>query len=367
MPELSFFTQQLLSWWATYKRTLPWKATNNPYLIWLSEIILQQTRVEQGRPYFEKFAKTYPTVKHLADASQDEVMWMWEGLGYYSRARNLHTTAKYIAYDLGGKFPDTYEDIKKLKGVGNYTAAAIASFAYDLPYAVLDGNVFRILARYFNKDTPIDSTKGKKEFAILAQNLLATKKPADFNQAIMDFGSLQCKPKNPNCMVCPLQTKCQAFTAKTVAQLPVKSKKIKRKERCFNYLVLHQEDIFWLEKRQKNDIWRNLYQFPLLEEPHLLNLEQLQTHPNWIALQEVFGKENISCQQLSKPYKQLLTHQQINARFFDIVIKKEATATIDKLIQVKQEDVPNYAFPKVINQYWENTWLGDNQQLILKL
>ncbi|MEM9990488.1 MAG: A/G-specific adenine glycosylase, partial [Bacteroidota bacterium] len=202
---------------------MPWKGERNPYLIWLSEIILQQTRVEQGWPYYERFKAAYPTIQHLADAPEDEVLKMWEGLGYYSRARNLHFTAQHITYKLGGCFPNTYEDILKLKGVGTYTAAAIASFAYHLPHAVVDGNVYRVLSRYFGKTTPIDSTIGKKEFTQLANELLDSTQPHRFNQAIMDFGATQCKPKLPNCPNCPLQSHCTAFQQKTVNTYPVKT------------------------------------------------------------------------------------------------------------------------------------------------
>ena len=199
-----FFTKNLLKWFASHHRPMPWKGEKNPYLIWLSEIILQQTRVEQGLPYFLKFKENYPTVTDLANAPEDEVMRLWQGLGYYSRARNLHFTAKYIAYDLNGEFPNTYTEILKLKGVGAYTAAAISSFAYDLPNAVVDGNVYRVLARYFGIETPIDTTEGKKKFTKLAYELLDKKRPADYNQAIMDLGATQCTPKNPNCKNCPL-------------------------------------------------------------------------------------------------------------------------------------------------------------------
>ena len=220
-----FFTKNLMAWFATNHRPMPWKGEKNPYLIWLSEIILQQTRVEQGLPYFLKFKENYPTVTDLANAPEDEVMRMWQGLGYYSRARNLHFTAKHIAYDLNGVFPKTYVEILKLKGVGTYTAAAIASFAYDLPNAVVDGNVYRVLARYFGIETPIDSTIGKKEFTKLAYELLDNKRPADYNQAIMDFGATQCKPKKPNCINCPLNQKCIGFNTQKIDTLPIKTKK----------------------------------------------------------------------------------------------------------------------------------------------
>ena len=243
------FTKKLLKWFVSNYRPLPWKGEKNPYLIWLSEIILQQTRVEQGLPYYEKFRKKYPTIKDLALAPEDEVMKLWEGLGYYSRARNLHTTAKFISKDLDGIFPKTHKEILALKGVGSYTAAAIASFAYNLPYAVVDGNVYRVLSRYFGIATPIDSTDGKKEFALLAQELLATEKPGAYNQAIMDFGATHCMPKQPKCITCLLNKKCKAFTENRIDILPVKTKKIKKRTRYLNYLIINQGNQVFINKR----------------------------------------------------------------------------------------------------------------------
>ena len=240
MNQKLFFTKKLLEWYAQNDRPMPWKGIKNPYFIWLSEVILQQTRVEQGLPYYLKFIKKYPTINSLAKAPEDEILKLWEGLGYYSRARNLHAAAKEIVVNYNGIFPTTYEEILKLKGVGEYTASAIASFAYDLPRAVIDGNVYRVLTRFFGIHTPVDTSKGKKKIRLLADCLLETQKPALYNQAIMDFGAIQCTPKTPECSVCTLKNACTGYGLKKVNTYPVKSKKIKKRKRHFYYLVLKQ-------------------------------------------------------------------------------------------------------------------------------
>lgn len=260
------FSKVITTWYSINKRDLPWRNTKDPYFIWLSEIILQQTQVKQGLPYYETFISTFPNVFDLANASEQKVLKLWQGLGYYSRARNLHSTAKFIAQNLGGVFPSTYTDILKLKGVGDYTASAIASIAFDESTAVVDGNVYRVLARFFDIDTPINSTKGIKEFKALASSLIDKKQPATFNQAIMEFGSRQCKPKNPNCMDCPLNDSCLALKNKTVQLLPVKLKKTKVTNKYFNFLVcIDAKKNILFEQRTKKGIWQNLYQFPLIE------------------------------------------------------------------------------------------------------
>ena len=256
----------LATWYLENKRNLPWRETTNPYEIWLSEIMLQQTRVAQGLPYYEAFTKAFPTVFDLANASEEQVLKLWQGLGYYSRARNLHETAKYIATELNGIFPANYKDLLKLKGVGEYTAAAIASFSYNEVVPVVDGNVFRVLARYFNVPTDIASAKAKKEFTDLAFEVISKKNPALFNQSIMEFGALQCVPKNPNCNNCPLNTSCAALANHKVNQLPVKIKKLKVKNRFLNYLyVFDNDNKTTINKRTAKGIWHNLYEFPLVE------------------------------------------------------------------------------------------------------
>ncbi|MEN0047902.1 MAG: A/G-specific adenine glycosylase [Bacteroidota bacterium] len=347
----TFFTEQLLKWSRQHPRDLPWKATQNPYFIWLSEIILQQTRVEQGTPYYLKFIAHYPTVKDLANAPEDEVLKLWEGLGYYSRARNLHFTAKYIHRALNGKFPDQYKDILALKGVGAYTAAAIASFAFDLPYAVVDGNVYRVLSRYFGIATPIDSTDGKKQFAALAQELLAEDKAAAYNQAIMNFGATHCLPKNPKCTTCPFQSPCVAFVQKTIANYPVKAKKIKKKYRYFHYLLFNYKDHIWIEKRAGQDIWKGLYQFPLIESSNTSeHFEELKSDYNWRDFFEV-NEGNFKVSKHSKPYQQTLTHLYIIATFWELDCTKKIELPENKYTYIQRSNIGSYAFPKVIDRY----------------
>ena len=260
------FAKTLIHWYSINKRTLPWRETKDPYFIWLSEIILQQTQVAQGLPYYTRFTEKFPTIFHLAHAEESDVLKLWQGLGYYSRARNLHATAKFIANDLNGNFPNNYKDLLKLKGVGDYTASAIASICFNEVAAVVDGNVYRVLARFFGIDTPINSSKGAKEFKELAQTLIDKNDPATFNQAIMEFGATQCKPQNPDCTVCPFNQSCIAFNEKRIAELPVKLKAAKVKIKHFNFLVLLSNDgKAILEKRIGKGIWQNLYQFPLIE------------------------------------------------------------------------------------------------------
>lgn len=350
---MHLFTQKLLKWWHHHQRPLPWKQTDDAYSIWLSEIILQQTRIDQGLPYYLKFKAMYPTVKDLADSSLDEVMRLWEGLGYYARARNMHQTAKYIANELQGKFPDTYSDIRQLKGIGDYTAAAIASFAFGLPYAVVDGNVYRLLSRCFGIFTPIDSTQGKKQFLALAQQLMSETEPASFNQAIMDFGSVQCKPVKPDCGFCPMQTICVAYRDNTVSQLPVKQKKLTRKTRYFTYFMLQTpKGGRLLRKRTAKDIWENLYEFLLVET----DLE-----PDAGILQSHFRENQISCIYLtekslynSRIWKQQLTHQTIVARFLETSISDPEIWLRQGFVEVEAENIGNYAFPKIINNYLQH-------------
>ena len=254
------FADSILNWYAKNKRDLPWRHTNNPYFIWLSEVILQQTRVKQGLPYYEKFVETYPTVQELAEADEQNVLRLWQGLGYYSRARNLHAAAKFVHQELAGKFPENYQDLLKMKGVGQYTASAIASFAYNEKVAVVDGNVFRVLARVFGVDTDIASHRGAKEFGALASFLLPNNQTDEYNQGIMEFGALQCTPQKPNCMYCPMQSGCVAFQEGKQKELPVKIKKIKIKNRYFHYLIFeYQKDgatYLALKKRVGKDIWK---------------------------------------------------------------------------------------------------------------
>ena len=255
----------LINWFAENRRDLPWRHDPTPYEVWLSEVILQQTRVNQGMDYYLRFIKKWPSVTSLAQATEEEVLKMWQGLGYYSRARNLHHCAQQVMEQHGGQFPADYEQLKKLQGIGEYTAAAIASIAFDLPHAVVDGNVYRVLARLFDIDIPINNKEGQKLFAQLADELLNRKQPGLHNQAMMEFGALQCTPKNPNCLHCPLLAQCLAFAHQTVLQRPVKLQTKKNVTRYFNYLVIRINENIYLHKRSGNDIWKNLYDFPCIE------------------------------------------------------------------------------------------------------
>ncbi len=375
--EKDWFRRSLLAWFGQNVRPMPWKGEKNPYLVWLSEIILQQTRVEQGLPYFERFRANYPSVTDLANAPEDEVMKLWEGLGYYSRARNLHSTAKHIAYELNGSFPTTYEGILSLKGVGPYTAAAIASFAFDLPHAVVDGNVFRVLSRVFGIATPIDSTEGKREFTTLANELLTTTRPADFNQAMMDFGATCCKPAAPLCATCPLQAHCVAHQAHKVQDLPIKTKKLVRKTRFFNYFFLKdREEKTFIRKRQIPDIWRDLYEFPMVETDflpndfqHILNyLSENETEHNpteGVAEVEENLNNKLIVNNLLKnekyyllppiaPIRQQLTHQQIVGIFWTIHLAQNFSFPNNEFLRVDEKNLNNFAFPKIITTFLEN-------------
>lgn len=351
----AFFRENLLAWFAKNHRPLPWKGERDPYKIWLSEIILQQTRVAQGLPYYQKFVEKYPIVRHLADAPEDEVLKLWEGLGYYTRARNLHSTAKLIANDLGGKFPDTYEGIRALKGVGDYTAAAIASFAFDLPYAVLDGNVYRVLARFFGISTPTDAPSAKKEYAALAQALLDPARPGDFNQAMMDFGAMHCTPQQPKCSVCPFQNQCVALQIGKVSEFPVKSKTLEKKNRFFVYLVANFQGKTFVRKRTRKDIWQNLWEFPLLELPAFPTDNQKLTE----TILKAFDIQSSSFAiHHSEPYRQTLTHRVVKAVFCEMTFPDETPPKVfekqpfENCLRVSRADLKkNIAVPRIIDQY----------------
>ena len=349
-----YFRKTLLAWHADNARDLPWKKTRDPYLIWLSEIILQQTRVEQGLPYFEKFSQAYPKLELLAAASEDEVLKNWEGLGYYSRARNMHSTAKQLVREHKSRFPDNYPDLLKLKGVGAYTAAAIASFAFGQAHAVVDGNVYRVLARYFNIDTPTNETSGKKQFAQLAQELLDKTQPGKYNQAIMDFGATLCTPAKPACKHCPFHQKCQAFLSGQILNRPVKVKAKDKKTRHFQFLIIRYEDQVLLEKRKHKDIWRGLFQFPLIET-NTSNPEEL--------LQSAIRKMGFPLDILrqSPPFKQTLSHQYIHAQFWELSCTFRPNTKESDFILVSMESLPKFAFPKIID------WFLKDKSLYLEL
>ncbi len=345
-------SNRLTYWYLQNKRDLPWRKTHEPYQIWLSEIMLQQTRIEQGLPYYKKFISAYPTVFDLANAPQDEVMKLWQGLGYYSRARNLHETAKYVAFELNGVFPDTYKGLLGLKGVGDYTASAIASFCFGEPVAVVDGNVYRVLSRIFGIDTPINSTTGIKEFKELARELLDKKDPATFNQAIMEFGALHCKPQNPLCATCPFNDKCLALKDNRIKELPVKLKKTKLKKRYFNYLVFDlNEEHTILEQRSGKGIWNGLYQFPLVESEKLVDAQALQQMDEF---RTAVGDSVYSIDLFNRePVIHKLSHQHLYTRFW-LINTKDISGEIISL-----ENITRYPVPVLIGNFL-NEYLPDD-------
>lgn len=344
------FQNEISSWFLKNKRELPWRNTSDPYKIWISEIILQQTRVAQGTAYYLRFIECFPNVKKLASAPEDEVLKLWQGLGYYSRARNLHFTAKIIVNELGGIFPNKYENILKLKGIGVYTAAAIASIAFNLPFPAVDGNIYRVLSRYFGIETPIDSTQGKKEFYALAEELLVQKDPGSFNQALMEFGALQCVPKSPQCNNCPVLQSCFARNNNSTETLPVKSKKTKQTKRYLYYYYIDEQEFTYLEKRTKKDIWRNLFQFPLFESKKLLSeREIMQIHLPFI-------KGEVNVKSISTEKKHILSHQIIHARVIHLE-NNHPNAISDEFIRTNKKDISKFAVPKLLEQFIEDLHL----------
>jgi A/G-specific adenine glycosylase len=340
------FQSEILNWYSNHKRDLPWRGTSDAYVIWLSEIILQQTRVDQGLPYFNNFLQNYPTVQDFAAATETQVLKLWQGLGYYSRGRNMLYTARQVLEQHAGIFPTRYDQLIKLKGIGDYTAAAIASFSANESKAVLDGNVFRVLSRYFGIETPINSTAGKKEFSILAQSLLAGQQASVYNQAIMEFGALQCKPKSPNCDICPLQSSCFANKQNLVHTLPVKLNKLKKRTRYFNYFFCTEGDHILVKKRTPGDIWQELYDFPLIETAQNYLEDQAQFTAK---LQASFGT---ACQvSILAQQKHLLTHQTIYVQFFGLdnyIINFNQDAEIKWVSLQEFDELP---LPKVIANF----------------
>ena len=378
---MNSFSNTILFWFRENGRELPWRETKNPYAIWLSEIILQQTRIAQGREYWERFMAQYPTVQDLAAAHEDEVLKLWQGLGYYSRARNLHTAAKQIV--ALGHFPDTLEGIKQLKGVGDYTAAAIGSFAFDIPAAVVDGNVYRVLARYFGIDTPINSTQGKKEFAALAQSLLPSSKASDFlslssasdslsssspvaayNQAMMDFGAIQCTPQSPKCLLCPLAETCEAMRSNRVAELPVKQKTLKVKTRHLSYIYIRCNGMTAIHRRGEGDIWQGLWepfnasdiaeacaspssaQASLSSTKFSTSLTKLSSFKKELAADLHLSNVD-ALQLLAQDVKHVLTHRILLADFY--LLETDAHPQLpDDYIWIKEEEIEDYGIPRLI-------------------
>jgi len=334
-----FFTRKLLKWHCEDNyRSFPWIKQKDPYKIWLSEVILQQTRAEQGLPYYQEFIKNYPNVHLLANAPEQDVFRLWQGLGYYNRCRNLIESARKISGELKGRFPDRYEDILSLKGVGDYTAAAIASFAFDLPYAVVDGNVYRLLSRFFGNELPIDSKEGKSFFKTLARELLAEDQAADYNQAIMDLGASVCKPKAPLCGECPLSLRCMALKENTIDLLPVKEKKLQVKERLFHYFILLKGDQIFIQQRLQKDIWQNLFEFYRIEQQ-----KNFKSTGEWQYLKPFIQKEELYIFR----NRQRLTHQIINSAFHLIHLKTKPESLTEGQ-WIKESSLKKFAFPQTI-------------------
>ena len=343
------FSKSLIQWYLQNKRDLPWRKTADAYAIWLSEIMLQQTRVAQGLPYFLRFIEAFPTVRHLADADEQQVLKLWQGLGYYSRARNLHGTAKHVAYELNGTFPPDYAGLLKLKGVGEYTAAAIASIAYGEGVPVVDGNVFRVLARYYGVTTDISSGSAKKEFTQLAAQLLPKGQASLFNQAMMEFGALQCVPKNPDCSICIFNTQCVAFLTGKVSSLPVKLKKTKVTARYFNYLIAKDsEGNSVIQKRTAKGIWHNLYEFPLLETrseiPPEETIELIRNHSgfDFTTAEITLLHPDVIVHKLS--------HQHLSIRFWEVAVNEPLPGALPP------SEIKAYPFPIVIYNFIDKHW-----------
>ena len=350
IDSFKYISHKLTGWYINNKRDLPWRDISDPYRIWISEIILQQTRVNQGLSYYNRFIERFPNVSTLSEANEDEVLKHWQGLGYYTRARNLHKAAQQIMSDFNGTFPSSHSGILQLSGIGVYTAAAISSFAYNEPYAVVDGNVYRVLSRLFGIQTPIDSSAGKKEFSNLAQNLLSKTQPGIHNQALMEFGALQCVPVSPDCGNCPLQSVCVSFDMNIVTLLPVKSKKIKSTNRYFNYLYIQYQGITFLQKRVANDVWKNLFEFPLIESDHLISTSELTDNDIFKSL--MVGIDEVDIHKTTNPMKHILSHRVIFAQFISIKISNQNDA-LKQFIQIPLKEIDRFAVSRLMELFLE--------------
>jgi A/G-specific adenine glycosylase len=341
LKTIPFFAKILLDWFEENQRSMPWRGETDPYKIWVSEIILQQTRVNQGWAYYERFTKQFPNVKSLAEAPLQEVLHIWQGLGYYSRARNMHTAAQQIMQNHRGVFPQDYVEIKKLKGVGNYTAAAISSIAFQLPYPAVDGNVLRVISRIIGVSDDISQQKTVSTITEICQNLMDKEKPGNFNQALMELGAIQCTPKNPNCEICPFITQCVAFAKEQVNVLPVKSMKIKIKERYFHYFIFIKNGKTIIEQRTANDIWKNLYQFPMIET-------DMSGIANLSGIANAAQHKDIANATFLKEVKHKLTHQHLIIRFY--VVNDYFPDFKKHWLKVSMEELENYPFPVVLRK-----------------
>lgn len=350
--EIDFPNSRLLDWYDRVARDLPWRESSDPYRIWLSEIILQQTRVDQGLPYYERFVESFPTVHELAAASEDAVMKHWEGLGYYSRARNLHFTAKHVSNDLSGNFPSDHIGLLSLKGVGPYTAAAIGSIAFDLPVAAVDGNVYRVLSRYFGIQESIDETSTKKEISRLAQEVLSLERSGDHNQAVMELGATVCLPKNPVCQSCPLSESCVAKRLHIQSSLPLRTKKTKVRERFFYYSVWVHDNKVALSRRGEGDIWQGLYEFLLQESDKRISESEILSMLN-VDL-------NGQVESISREFKHVLSHQRIFSRF---VVQKHDSKPEGDFIWVPKNELRSFAYPRLINRFLESSPLVIDEEV----
>jgi A/G-specific adenine glycosylase len=341
-----YFSDIIVKWYLDNKRSLPWRETTDPYRIWLSEVILQQTRVIQGLPYYQQFVKMYPSVHTLAEAKEQEVLRLWQGLGYYSRARNLHKCAKAVVERFEGKFPRSFDDLQQLPGIGEYTAAAVASFAFNEPVAVVDGNVFRILARIFGMETPINTPQGKKQFTEIANQLISKTNPALHNQAVMEFGALFCTPYNPKCPECPFNTTCIAHKQSLVNILPTKLPKRKSRKRYFYYLVVEKNRTLLMKKREGKDIWHGLFDFVLIERDKPVKTEKLLADDQYKAwFQKIDGIT------VSKKYKHILTHQTIHCRFIHVKAKSSFSFRDKGLSFYSPPEIADLPKPALISRY----------------
>lgn len=344
---MSDWREKLIGWYNSNKRDLPWRNSKEPYKIWISEVILQQTRVNQGWEYYLRFVEKYPTLKALANAPQRDVLKLWQGLGYYSRARNLHEAARFILKEYGGKFPKEYDSIRKLKGIGDYTAGAIASIAYNLPFPAVDGNVMRVYSRLFGIVTPIDSNTGKKEIYELAKDMLPNSAPGIYNQAVMELGALVCLPVKPRCTVCPIQAACYAYLHKMVTELPKKQGKIVQHNRYLHYLVITHQDSILLHHRTTKDIWQGLYDFPVIETPKPVEAGKFVKAKIW---KKLLSLSNPVIKDISEEYIHILSHQKLYARFYHVAVGNKK-ANLPDCIWIKDSELENYAVPKLIDLY----------------
>jgi len=361
MENYNFVKEIILNWYEAHKRILPWRDITDPYKIWISEVILQQTRVIQGLEYYNRFIERFPDVHALADAEEQEVLKYWQGLGYYSRARNLHAAARSIETRFGGKFPEDYKSILSLKGIGEYTAAAIASFAFNLPCPVVDGNVFRFLSRLFAIEEPIDTSKGKKFFTKLAGRIMDRQQAGFFNQAIMEFGALQCIPASPDCEECPLATHCLSKMQGRVSEFPVKLNKPKTKDLHLYYFYIHSGEFIFLKKREGKGIWQNLFEFPSVESEIPLEFEDLVKRKDFqalfptgtvIAMAEARSNPvPMTFKLLIKNYKHILTHRIIYADFYEVSVEDESG--LEKYIKIKQDEIGEYPMHRLMQRFFE--------------